>query len=123
MIWKFGFKAMLAVCCGFFSGAVLCTPQSGWISSHVVSGGKDLNAVYFSDSKRGWVGGDGGFLAYTDDSGATWVERRLGTDHAINDVYFTNKEHGIALTGGSIFETSDSGHNWIESRKFLPSEF
>jgi photosystem II stability/assembly factor-like uncharacterized protein len=123
MIGKTGLKVMLAVCCGLFAGAVVCNPQSGWTSTHVISGGKDLNAVYFSDSKRGWVCGDGGFLAYTDDGGASWVEHRLGTDHAINDVYFVSKDRGFALSGGSIFETSDAGHSWQEAHKFSAGEF
>jgi photosystem II stability/assembly factor-like uncharacterized protein len=123
MIRIVGVKALLAVCCGLFAVAVLCNPQSGWTSSHVISGGKDLNGVYFSDSKRGWVCGDGGFLAFTDDGGASWVERRLGTDHAINDVYFVSKDRGFALSAGSIFETSDGGHSWQEAHKFSAGEF
>src|SRR3954466_4271436 len=112
MIRRLGLTFVFVVLLAAGFGAEIGYSQTGWTPSRVTSGGKDLNAVYFIDSKRGWVGGDGGFLAYTDDDGATWVERRLGTDHAINDVYFTNKEHGFALTGGSIFETSDSGHSW-----------
>jgi photosystem II stability/assembly factor-like uncharacterized protein len=103
MILKICVKVVLALCCGLFAAAVVCSAQSGWTSTHVISGGKDLNAVYFSDSKRGWVCGDGGFLAFTDDGGATWVERRLGTDHAINDVYFVSKDRGFALSAGSIY--------------------
>ncbi len=34
----------------------------GWSPIKLNTGGKDLNTVYFLDSKRGWVGGDGGFL-------------------------------------------------------------
>src|SRR4051812_49126445 len=97
--------------------------QSGWTTSRVTSGGRDLNAVYFIDSKRGWVAGDGGFLAVTEDGGASWVERRLGTDRPVNDVYFVSGDHGVALTGGSIFETSDAGHAWIEAHKFSPADF
>jgi len=123
MIRKTSLKAVLAICCGLFAGGVVCNPQSGWISTHVISGGKDLNAVYFSDSKRGWIGGDGGFLAFTDDGGASWVERRLGTDRAINDVYFVSKDRGFALSGGSIFETTDAGHSWQEAHKFSAAEF
>ena len=44
-----------------------------------------------------------GFLAYTEDGGASWVERPLGIDRAINDIYFSGKERGFALAGGSIF--------------------
>src|SRR4051812_29945414 len=93
-------------------GATVSHSQSGWTISRVTSGGRDLNAIYFIDSKRGWIGGDGGFLAVTEDAGASWVERRLGTDRAVNDVYFVSGDHGVALTGGSIFETSDGGHSW-----------
>src|SRR5215831_13883605 len=88
---------------------LMATPtraQDGWTSSHVSSGGKDLNAVFFVDSKRGWVAGDSGFLAYTDDSGAIWIERPLGIDHSINDIYFVSKENGFVVAGGTIYETS-----------------
>ena len=101
----------------------LAAAQSGWVSTRVSSGGKDLNAVYFIDSKRGWVGGDAGFLAYTQDGGASWIEQRLGTTHAINDVYFVNKESGFVLAGNSIFETPDGGHSWHEAHTFAPADF
>jgi photosystem II stability/assembly factor-like uncharacterized protein len=123
MIRSCSFKISFALVIGALSVSIICHAQNGWTTSRVTSGGRDLNAVYFIDSKRGWVGGDGGFLAYTEDAGANWVERRLGTDHAVNDVYFVNKDHGVALTGGSIFETSDGGHSWIEAHKFSPAEF
>ena len=97
--------------------------QSGWVATHVSSGGKDLNAVYFLDSKRGWVGGDAGFLAYTDDGGVSWIERRLGIVHAINDVYFVSKDSGFVLAGSSIFETLDGGHSWREAHAFSPADF
>src|SRR5258708_24249892 len=95
----------------------------GWTAKRMGVGGKDLNAVFFVDAKRGWVGGDGGLLGYTEDSGATWVERPLGTEHAVNDIYFVGKDTGFVLAGGSIFGTSDGGHSWRESHKFSPSEF
>ena len=40
--------------------AAISHAQSGWSGMTIGSGGKDLNAVYFADSKRGWVGGDDG---------------------------------------------------------------
>jgi len=87
------------------------------------TGGKDLNAVYFIDAKRGWVGGDGGFFSHTDDGGLTWLPRAIGTSHAINDIYFTTKDSGYVLAGGSIYETSDGGVDWHEAYKFSPSDF
>src|SRR5262245_12672899 len=103
--------------------AIVCQAQSGWTSKRIGSGGKDLNAVYFTDSKRGWVGGDSGFFSHTEDGGATWAERRLPTDRSINDIYFVSKDTGFVLAGGSIFSTSDGGESWRESHQFSPSEF
>jgi photosystem II stability/assembly factor-like uncharacterized protein len=97
--------------------------QSGWTVKRIGSGGKDINAVYFVDSKEGWVGGDSGFLSHTEDAGASWVERPIGTDHAINDVYFVGKDSGFVLAGGSIFATDDAGHAWHEAYKFSAAEF
>jgi photosystem II stability/assembly factor-like uncharacterized protein len=103
--------------------AIITQAQSGWTSKRIGSGGKDLNAVYFTDAKHGWVGGDAGFLAHTEDGGATWAERPLGTEHSINDVYFVSKDAGFILAGGSIFRTDDGGQTWRESKKFSPAEF
>jgi photosystem II stability/assembly factor-like uncharacterized protein len=108
------------------AGLVLLTAsqaQIGWIVSRINSGGKDLNTVFFADSKHGWAAGDDGFLAYTDDGGASWVERPLSAGHSVNDIYFVGKENGFALAGGTIFESNDGGHSWRESHKFSPADF
>jgi len=85
--------------------------------------GRDLNTVYFLDSKRGWVGGDGGFLSRTDDGGQTWAPQAVGTKQAINDIYFRDKEAGFLLAGNTIFVTRDNGTRWDVARSFLPAEF
>ena len=108
---RFNVAIMSGLCGIFVCVAIIASAQSGWSNTRLSSGGKDLNAVYFADSKHGWVGGDGGFLAYTEDSGSTWVERPLSTDRAVNDVYFVGKDDGFALAGGTIFETSNGGLN------------
>ena len=94
----------------------------GWIPSKINTGGNDLNTVYFLDSKRGWVGGDGGYLSATQDGGQTWVRQNVGTKAAINDIYFRDKDAGFFLAGNSIFITRDA-NNWVQSRIFLPEEF
>ena len=116
-------NAILAAIAVALMSAAVCHAQGGWATARVTSGGNDLNAVCFIDSERGWVAGDHGFLAYTDDGGASWIEQHLGVAHSINDIYFTNKEHGFALAGGSIFESSDGGRSWHEAYKFSPAEF
>lgn len=103
--------------------AVVGRAQSGWTEKRIGTGGKDLNAVYFNDAKRGWVGGDNGFLSHTEDGGGSWAERSIGTDHSINDIYFVSKDKGFVLAGGSIFSTDNGGESWREAHKFSPSEF
>jgi photosystem II stability/assembly factor-like uncharacterized protein len=97
--------------------------QNGWTGKRVGLAGKDLNAVYFPDSKHGWVGGDNGFVSRTNDGGVTWAERQIGTQQAVNDLYFAGKDTGYLLAANSIFSTSDGGDSWRESRKFASSEF
>lgn len=111
------------------AGVVLLTfiaaasAQSGWLPTRINTGGNDLNTVYFLDEKRGWVGGDEGFLSRTDDGGNSWVRQSVGTNAAINDIYFRDKEIGFLLAGNTIFLTRDNGASWIKSRSFLPEEF
>jgi photosystem II stability/assembly factor-like uncharacterized protein len=98
--------------------------QDGWVAVKSSGGtGKDLNAVYFADSKRGWVAGDGGFVSRTLDGGATWAQQSVGTDDAINDIYFRNKEDGYLLAGNSIFQTEDGGQTWQEIRRYFATDF
>src|SRR5215211_3009633 len=94
----------------------------GWVPFKINTGGNDLNTVYFLDSKRGWVGGDGGFLSHTEDGGTSWMPQKVGTTAGINDIYFRDKEAGFLLAGNSIFITRD-GTSWSQSRVFAPEEF
>src|SRR5436190_16170987 len=121
---------MLATCIGVAFGLVLQSLSGGfvfaqttWRPTQVGIKGQDLNTVYFLDSKRGWVGGDEGYLSRTDDGGQTWVRQNVGTNNAINDIYFRDKEAGFLLAGNIIFVTHDNGNQWEPSRTFLPSEF
>ena len=97
--------------------------QVGWVPTQVGLKGQDLNTVYFLDGKRGWVGGDEGYLSRTDDGGQSWAPQSVGTKNAINDIYFRDKEAGFLLAGNTIFVTRDNGTRWDSSRSFLPPEF
>ena len=115
------FELLILALCVF---ATIAFAQSGWMSTRLSSSGRDLNAVYFSDGKRGWVGGDSGFLSHTEDGGATWVERRIDAkQQAINDIYFVSSDRGFVLAGNTIFSTNDSGHTWQEAHTFSASDF
>lgn len=97
--------------------------QEGWTATKISSAAQDLNTVFFLDSKRGWVGGDHGFLDRTDDGGRTWIRQSVATTDAINDVYFRDKEDGFLIAGNAIFITHDNGSLWTETRRFPAADF
>ncbi len=97
--------------------------QQGWVLTQVAPPGQDLNTVYFLDNKRGWAGGDNGFLSRTEDGGHTWEKQIVQTTAAVNDIYFRDKDAGFLIAGNAIFVTRDNGLRWNEARRFPPSEF
>jgi photosystem II stability/assembly factor-like uncharacterized protein len=106
--------------------AFLATParsQLGWTTVNIAAPDQDLNSVFFLDNKRGWIGGDNGFLSRTEDGGHSWVKQVVDTTAGINDIYFRDKEAGFLLAGNAIFATRDNGMRWTEVRRFLPREF
>jgi photosystem II stability/assembly factor-like uncharacterized protein len=114
---------LAAAALALFTLASFSKAQSGWTPIKLNTGGNDLNTVYFIDSKRGWVGGDNGYLSRTDDGGQTWARQNVATKAAINDLYFRDKEAGFFLAGNSIFVTRDNGTTWNQSKIFSPEEF
>src|SRR3954465_9582044 len=116
---------MLSIWSGFLAGkfyaflllvalASIVLAQSGGVAARRGQAGKDLNAVFFADSKRGWVAGDGGFLSRTKDGGGTWSSQSVGTTDAINDIYFRGQRDGYLLASNNIFGTTDAGETWRE---------
>jgi photosystem II stability/assembly factor-like uncharacterized protein len=95
----------------------------GWTAARRGQAGKDLNAVFFADSKRGWIAGDAGFLSRTKDGGRTWSSQSVGTTDAINDIYFRGKDDGYLLASNNIFGTTDAGETWREVRAFQARDF
>lgn len=116
-------KQLVIAAVFLISIALPSVAQQGWVATTIAGKGLDLTAVYFLDDKRGWVGGDNGFLSRTDDGGATWVQQVVDTTGGINDIYFRDKEAGFLLAGNAIFATRDNGTRWTEVRRFLPTEF
>jgi photosystem II stability/assembly factor-like uncharacterized protein len=105
---------------------IIATPalaQQGWVAVRIAPAGQELNTVFFLDSKRGWAGGDNGFMVRTEDGGVTWISQKLNTSDAINDIYFRDKERGFLIAGNVIYTTEDNGIRWGESRRFAPAEF
>ena len=103
--------------------ATAALAQQAWVARRIAPVKQELNTVFFLDGKRGWAGGDDGFLIRTDDGGVTWSKQNVATTDAINDIYFRDKERGFLIAGNAIFMTEDDGSRWVEARRFAPSEF
>ena len=88
--------------------------QGGW--NIIKRGGvEDLVSVYFTSSDKGWIGGDGGYLAITNDGGRSWTKQILnGTDN-VNEIYFRNDDNGYVLAGHRIYLTKNAGKTWREN--------
>lgn len=119
--------AALAACAAVLLAAC-AAPEAvaqvqGWSGGRQGLPGKDLNAVYFLDSKRGWVAGDGGVVLRTRDGGRTWTRQTVETKESFNDVYFRNEEDGYLLAASQIFTTEDGGETWNPSARFLAETF
>jgi photosystem II stability/assembly factor-like uncharacterized protein len=120
-------RAALASCAALLLAVCASVPafaqDTGWVGGRQGEQGKDLNAVYFADSKRGWVGGDGGIVLHTEDGGRAWARQTLTTSDSVNDIYFRDKEDGYLLAVSQIYTTEDSGQTWSLSTRFLPQTF
>lgn len=96
--------------------------QAGWKTSQSGTNG-DLITVYFTSAERGWIAGDGGYLASTSDGGRNWTKYLLNTTENINEIYFRNETSGYLVAGRKLFITSDGGSTWRETVIFRASDF
>lgn len=96
--------------------------QSGWMlqSSPVSS---DLVAVFFTSSDRGWIAGDEGYLASTQDGGRSWSKYPLNSSESISEIYFRNDDNGYLVAGSKLFITRDAGKTWQETKIYRSGEF
>lgn len=83
----------------------------------------DLVSVYFTTSEKGWVGGDGGFLAYTTNGGVNWTKQPLNTNENVNEIYFRNDDNGYLLVGHRIYISKDGGKSWRENIVINASDY
>ena len=83
----------------------------------------DLVAVYFTSGERGFVAGDDGYLAQTNDGGNTWTKQRISTTENINEIYFRNDKNGYVVAGKKMFATDDGGRIWSEIKIYEPRDF
>lgn len=77
--------------------------------------GYRLNKSFFIDDSTGWVVGSGGSIFKTTDGGSTWlVEQYQNYRYPCNlfDVWFTDKNNGIAVGYYAQLITTNGGDYW-----------
>ncbi len=121
--WPRGAGVSVGLLLALICLAVSVRAQQGWVLTRLGAGGQDLNAVYFLDSKRGWVAGDDGQVWRTEDGGRSWTQQQIGIKESISDLYFRDKENGYLLADNQILSTADGGATWHQTRRFLATEF
>lgn len=105
----------------FVSLSLVASAQPSWIAGKVDCDG-DLIAVHFTSADRGWIAGDNGFLASTNDGGRNWTEHKLDIKEDINEIYFRNSDNGYLVAGRKMFVTSDAGRNWRDTAIVNPGD-
>ena len=84
---------------------------------------KYLRSIFFTDSLKGWIGGDSGLIIHTTDKGSTWTTQYTGMQLEIHSIFFVNERKGYALSwefdatppnyyGTRILSTTNGGLNW-----------
>jgi photosystem II stability/assembly factor-like uncharacterized protein len=79
-----------------------------------VSDGLDIKGVAFINQMQGWVVGEDGAIAKTDDGGESWDVLSTGTDWGnVYGITFMNEQEGFACsTRGNLLHTDNGGHDW-----------
>ena len=114
-------KSLLPVLLVLFA-SVSANAQSGW-NINKTGGSGDLVAVFFTSSERGFIAGDKGYFAFTNDGGRTWGKQSISTAEDINEIYFRNDDNGYLVAGKKMFMTRDGGRNWQEVSIYNPAEY
>lgn len=114
-------KTIFAVFTVLFSFQIVFS-QNTWSPIYRQTNG-DLVSVFFTSSEKGFIGGDGGYFAFTNDSGVSWTKMPLNTNDNVNEIYFRNDDNGYLLVGKRIFLTNDGGKSWRETRVLNMGDF
>jgi photosystem II stability/assembly factor-like uncharacterized protein len=58
---------------------------------------RNLRAMHFADSLKGWIGGDSGLILKTTNGGQNWIQQPTGLNTTVYSITFTNENIGYAL--------------------------
>lgn len=112
------FRNFLSLGLFIFLFGIFANAQSGWTIYDARVGG-DLITVFFTSNDNGWIAGDNGYLAITENGGRSWRQQTLSIKDNITEIYFRNSSNGFLIAGRTMFKTKDGGSSWQE---FVPLE-
>jgi photosystem II stability/assembly factor-like uncharacterized protein len=75
-----------------------------------------MRAIAFKDSKNGYIVGDGGRFAYTDDGGTSWFKGESGvpTSFDLHDIKVLPGGRLFVVGDATIMYSDNSGQNWTK---------
>lgn len=82
--------------------------------------------IFMLNDAEGWVGGSYQTIHHTVNGGDVWDETPSGTNAGVTGIYFSDGQHGWAITtasiiGGYPIRRTTDGTNWVEQNMYLPS--
>ncbi len=85
---------------GGMGGVILHTSDGGltWVKQRQGDDKEQIRYMCFLDSTTGWATGVKNYLLFTEDGGANWYLAGLPVNKKIMSLYFTDDEHGWAIT-------------------------
>ena len=73
----------------------------------------DLHDVFFADAQRGWIVGENGFVARTEDGGNTWSWRQWGVN-TLRDIYMIDASTGFVVGDDKTLLRTTNGGLWFQ---------
>jgi photosystem II stability/assembly factor-like uncharacterized protein len=109
-------------------GTLISTTNGGqsWQTSALGNG--TFTSVYFPDADNGYITGyeDSSFIMKTGDGGQSWQYAEHPKALRLNDVYFSDTEHGwaVGIRNGVnyVLYTADGGQEWASQSSILVQE-
>lgn len=102
------------------AASFISTGDGGWEWVKPARGVQNWGGVFFLDDKTGWVAGMDCVILKTSDGGKNWAPQGPRIRKILNDICFTDGDHGWAVGSGMasidptgiILKTSDGGATW-----------
>jgi photosystem II stability/assembly factor-like uncharacterized protein len=92
------------------NGTVQYQNKDGRVQRRITE--ESLNAVYFVNSKVGWVVGDSGAIFHTEDQGRSWSRQVNQVTEPIRGIKCTSESRCWAVGGTGVILNTRDGQNW-----------